>query len=62
LITSQSRDSTMHYSAEEKKALITREKVNASENHFIAIQNDLNETDDTVLKSMKIHKCFNSLI
>jgi len=52
----------MHYSAEEKKALITREKVNASENHFIAIQNDLNETDDTVLKSMKIHKCFNSLI
>ncbi len=53
----------MHRSAEEmKKALFTREKVNISENHFIAIQNDLNETDDTVLKSIKIHECFNSLI
>ena len=47
----------MHCSAEEmKKALFTREKVNASESHFITIQNDLNETDDAVLKFMKIHK------
>ncbi len=60
LIMSQNRDLTMHHSAEEmKKALFTREKVNASENYFIAIQNNLNETDDAVLKSMKIHKCFN---
>ncbi len=50
----------MHCSAEEmKKALFTREKVNASESHFITIQNDLNETDDAVLKFMKIHKWFN---
>jgi len=63
LIMSQNRNSTMHHSAEEiKKALFTREKVNASENHFIAIQNDSDETDDVVSKSMKIHKCFNSLI
>jgi len=63
LIMSQNRDSTMHHSAEEmKKTLFTREKVNASESHFVAIQNDLNETDDAVLKSMKIHKHFNSLI
>jgi len=62
LIMSQSRDSIMHRSAEEKKALLTREKVNASKNHFVAIQNDSDETDDTVLKFMKIHKHFNSLI
>jgi len=62
LIMNQSRDSIMHHSAEEKKALLTREKVNASENHFVAIQNDSNETDDAVLKFMKIHKCFNSSI
>jgi len=62
LIMSQSRDLIMHRSAEEKKALLTREKVNASENHFVAIQNDLDETDDTVMKFMKIHKHFNSLI
>jgi len=63
LIMSQSKDSTMHHSVEKmKKALFIKKKVNASENHFIAIQNDLNETDDAVLKFMKIHKCFNSLI
>jgi len=63
LIMNQNKDSTMHHSAEEmKKALFIKEKVNASESHFVAIQNDLNETDDAVLKSMKIHKCFNSLI
>ncbi len=53
----------MHYFAEEmKKALFTREKVNVSESYFIAIQNDLNETDDAVLKFIKIHKHFNLLI
>ncbi len=53
----------MHHSAEEmKKALFTRKKVNASESHFVAIQNDSDEADDAVLKFMKIHKCFNSLI
>jgi len=63
LIMSQNRDSTMHCSAKEmKKALFTREKVNTSENHFVATQNDSNETDDAVLKFMKIYKCFNSLI
>ena len=63
LIMSQNRDSTMHHSAEEmKKALFMREKVNASESHFIAIQNDSDETNDAVLKSTKIHKHFNSLI
>ncbi len=62
LIMSQSKDSTMHHSAKEKKALITREKVNASKSHFVAIQNDSDETDDAVLKSTKIHKCFHSLI
>ncbi len=63
LIMSQNRYLTMHLSAEEmKKALFTREKVNTSESHFVAIQNDSDETDDTVLKSMKIHKCFNSSI
>jgi len=59
---SQSRELTMHRSAEEKKALLIREKVNASESHFVAIQNDSNETDDAVLKSTRIHKRFNSLI
>jgi len=55
LIMNQNRNSTMHCSAEEmKKALFTREKVNASESHFVAIQNDSDETDDAVLKSMKI--------
>ena len=59
----QSRDSTMHHSVKEmKKALFMKKKVNALKSHFIAIQNDLNETDDAVLKFMKIHKCFNSLI
>jgi len=63
LIMSQSENLTMHHSAEEmKKALFMREKVNASESHFIAIQNNSDETDDTVLKSTKIYKCFNSLI
>ena len=63
LIMSQNRDSTMHCSAKEmKKALFIREKVNTSENYFVATQNDSNETDDAVLKFMKIHKCFNSLI
>jgi len=63
LIMSQNRNSTMRRSAEEmKKALFIREKVNASENHFVAIQNDSDETDDAVLKSTRIHKCFNSLI
>jgi len=63
LIMNQNRDSTMHRFAEEmKKALFTRKKVNALKNCFIAIQNDSDETDDTVLKSMKIHKCFNSSI
>ncbi len=63
LIMSQNRDSTMHHSAEEmKKALFMREKVNASESHFVAIQNDSDKINDTVLKSMKIHKRFNSLI
>jgi len=53
----------MHHSAEEmKKALFTRKKVNASESHFVAIQNNSDEADDAVLKFMKIHKCFNSLI
>jgi len=53
----------MRRSAEEmKKALFTREKVNASENHFVAIQNDSDETDDAVSKFMKIHKRFNSSI
>ncbi len=38
LIMSQNRDSTMRRSAEEmKKALFMKEKVNASESHFIAI-------------------------
>jgi len=63
LIMSQNKDSTMHHFAEEmKKALFIREKVNASESCFIAIQNDSDETDDAVLKSMKIHKHFNLLI
>ena len=63
LIMSQNRDLTMRHSAEEmKKALFMKEKVNASESHFVAIQNDSDEVNDTVLKSMKIHKCFNSLI
>jgi len=63
LIMSQNKDSTMHHSAEEiKKALFTRKKVNASENCFVAIQNNSDETDDAVLKFMKIHKCFNSTI
>ncbi len=63
LIKDQNKDSTMHHSAEEmKKALFMREKVNASENHFVAIQNDSDEIDDAVSKFMKIHKCFNSLI
>ena len=63
LILSQNRDLTMHHSAEEmKKALFTKEKVNASKNHLVAIQNDSDETDDAVLKFMKIHKCFNLLI
>jgi len=63
LIMNQNKDSTMRCSAEEmKKALFIKEKVNASESHFVAIQNDSDETDDAVLKSMKIHKCFNSLI
>jgi len=53
----------MHCSAEEiKKALFTREKVNASKNHFVAIQNNSDEINDAVLKFMKIHKCFNSSI
>jgi len=53
----------MHHFAEEmKKALLTKKKVNASKNHFIMIQNDSNETNDAILKFMKIHKCFNSLI
>ncbi len=53
----------MHHSVKEmKKALFMKKKVNALKSHFIAIQNDLNETDDAVLKFMKIHKCFNSLI
>ncbi len=62
LIMSQSKDSTIHHFAEEKKALLTREKVNASEIHFVAIQNDSDDADDAVLKSTKIHKCFNLLI
>jgi len=63
LIMSQNKDSTMHHFAEEmKKALFIREKVNASESCFIAIQNDSDETDDAVLKSMKIYKHFNLLI
>ena len=63
LIMSQNRDSTMHHSAEEmKKASFMKKKVNASENHFVAIQNDSDKTDNAVLKSMKIHKCFNSSI
>ncbi len=63
LIISQNRDLTMHCSAEEiKKALFTREKVNASKNHFVAIQNNSDEINDAVLKFMKIHKCFNSSI
>ncbi len=63
LIMSQNRDSTMRRFTEKmKKALFTREKVNASKNHFIVIQNNSDETDDTVLKSMKIHKRFNLLI
>ncbi len=63
LIMSQNRDLIVHHSAEEmKKALFTREKVNASESHFVAIQNDSDETDDAVSKSTRIHKCFNSLI
>jgi len=57
---SQNRISTMHHSAEEmKKALFMKEKVNASKSYFVAIQNDLNETDDAVLKFMRIYKCFN---
>jgi len=60
---SQNRDSTMRHSAEEmKKALFIKEKVNASESCFITIQNNSNETDDAVLKSMRIYKHFNSLI
>ncbi len=63
LIMSQNRDSTMRRSAEEmKKALFMKEKVNASESYFVAIQNDSNEADDAVLKSTRIHKCFNSSI
>jgi len=63
LIMSQSKSLTMHHSAEEmKKALFMKEKVNTLKNCFVAIQNDSNETDDAVLKFMKIHKCFNSLI
>ncbi len=63
LIMSQNKDSTMRRFAEEmKKALFMKEKVNTSENHFVAIQNDLDETDDAVSKSTKIHKHFNSLI
>jgi len=63
LIMNQNKDSTMHRSVEEmKKALFMKEKVNASKNCFIAIQNDSDETNDAILKSMKIHKCFNSLI
>ncbi len=63
LIMSQNRDLTMRRSAEEmKKALFTREKVNASESCFVAIQNNSDETDDAVLKFMRIHKCFNSSI
>ncbi len=63
LIMNQNRDSTMRCSAEEmKKALFTREKVNVSENHFVAIQNNSDETNDAILKFMKIHKHFNSLI
>jgi len=58
LIMSQSR--VMHCSAEERKALIMREKMNASESCSIAIQNDSDETDDAVSKSMRIHKHFNS--
>ncbi len=63
LIMSQNKDLTMCHSAEEmKKALFMRKKVNTSKSHFIAIQNDSDETDDAVLKSMKIHKRFNSSI
>ncbi len=63
LIMNQNRNSTMHHSAEEmKKALFMKEKVNASKSCFVAIQNDLNETDNAVLKSTKIHKRFNSSI
>ena len=63
LIMSQNRNLTMHHSAEEmKKALFIREKVNASENHFVAIQNDSDEINDAVSKFIKIHKHFNSLI
>ncbi len=63
LIMNQNRDSTMHHSAEEmKKALFMKKKVNASKSCFVAIQNDSDETDDAVLKFMKIYKCFNSLI
>jgi len=58
----QSRDSTMYHSAEEKKALITRKKVNTLKNHFVAIQNDSDEINDAVLKFMKVHKHFNSSI
>ncbi len=63
LIMSQSKNSIMHCSAEEmKKALFIREKVNASESYFVAIQNDSDEINDAILKFMRIHKCFNSLI
>ncbi len=63
LIMNQNKDSTMHHSAEEmKKALFIKEKVNASENYFVTIQNDSNETDDAILKFIKIHKFFNSSI
>jgi len=63
LIMNQNRDSTMHHSAEEmKKALFMKKKVNALKSCFVAIQNDSDETDDAVLKFMKIYKCFNSLI
>jgi len=60
LIMSQSESSIMYYFAEERKALIRRKKMNASESCSIAIQNNLNETDNAVLKSARIHKCFNS--
>ena len=62
LIMNQSRDSTMYHSAEEKKALITRKKVNALKNHFVAIQNDSDKINDAVLKFIKVHKHFNSSI
>jgi len=60
LIMSQSESSIMYYFAEERKALIRRKKMNASESCSIAIQNNLNKTDNAVLKSARIHKCFNS--